>query len=195
MKWGLSRWRQENVAPKAVSVSAGGFSLGHSVDKNARTVPPSVVVPGQEPTDFTIPKVKAVTANREDRVVENTGSPTVEKRVLASSPAPFVVPAGYRITGSMFCARPVEVRGELAGRLRATGDVTICSGGTSSGEIQARRIVVSGNASARIVARESISLEKGGRILAPLSAPTLSVAAGGTLVTDSISVGYESQSH
>jgi cytoskeletal protein CcmA (bactofilin family) len=193
MKWGLSRWRQENAALKSASVSSGGFSLGESLDKDGRANLSGTGTQVGTSSEHDISSGKLGAVRSEERKAENTDISGVATQEAVSSQAPFVVPAGYRISGTIFCARPVEVRGECAGQLRTSGDVTVCAGGAVSGEIQARRIIVFGDVRDRIAARESINLQSGGRIMAPLTTPALSVAPGGILATDSVTVGYEPQ--
>lgn len=180
MKWGFSRFGHDKVAPKRADTSA---SAPLPRDMLARDIE-------KEDADVDLPTHGEV-ANRDERSIAQGDSGERVRSEEVAARRPYVVPAGYRITGAIFSPRSVEVRGECAGRLRTSGDVTIAAGARSSGGIQAKRIIVYGDVSDRLVALDRIDLQSGGRITAPVTSPTLSIAAGGILAADSVTVGHE----
>ena len=195
MRWGRSKWRGGGTSQSghtAITVSAGGFSLGQAVldeslaARNLQQGPDEVdSQPARSPS--------VLAANVDDLQLGQSNTSPKEGSLVDPAKARFVVPRGYRISGAMFCPRGVQVCGEAAGKLLVVDEVSIAAGGVVSGVLNAKRVVVYGDARGPVRGREIVEVHPGGRVLAPVTTPALQVALGGILATDSISVTHEAQ--
>jgi cytoskeletal protein CcmA (bactofilin family) len=87
-----------------------------------------------------------------------------------------------RIKGEITAKEPLTIAGHVDGSISAEGHpVTIVEGGTVRATVEAHTIVVSGSVTGHLIADARIVVRESAVIEGDLSAPAISLAAGGTV--------------
>ena len=72
----------------------------------------------------------------------------------------------------------LDIEGHIEGSVSVTGTLTVADTGLVQSDIDASRIVVRGAVSGNVVARESVVIEEGARVVGDLRAPQIGVRPG-----------------
>lgn len=80
------------------------------------------------------------------------------------------------------------IDGRVEGEIDVTGDITVGGTGMVGASLAARNLVISGAVRGDLVARESIRLEDGARVVGDVKAPRIAIAPG-ALVRGFVSTG------
>jgi cytoskeletal protein CcmA (bactofilin family) len=101
----------------------------------------------------------------------------------------FVVPKGYRISGTVVTARPVVILGELAGDSLTSPSVTVGAGGRLGAPVETNSLTVEGVVEQPVKARDGVEVRSGGAVLADLEAAAISIAPGGVISGARLAIG------
>jgi cytoskeletal protein CcmA (bactofilin family) len=85
------------------------------------------------------------------------------------------------------------IDGRVEGEIDVTGDITVGNTGMVGASLGARNLTISGAVRGDLVARESIRLEDGARVVGDVKAPRISIAQG-ALVRGFVSTGPKGES-
>ncbi len=96
-------------------------------------------------------------------------------------PGAYVVPRGYKISGSIATSRPIVVDGEIAGPKTVANEVFVRPGGVVSGAIVTSSLVVEGVVEAPVSARKGVEVRAGGVLRGSVESPSLAVAPGANI--------------
>jgi cytoskeletal protein CcmA (bactofilin family) len=109
--------------------------------------------------------------------------------------AAFVVPRGYRVTGSIcMVEKSIRIDGELAGRALAAQRVVVSSGATLRAPTEADEIVVEGTITAPLRAQGHLEVRAGGEIRdVEVEAAHLTVLPGASLKGCALVVGSQDE--
>ncbi len=113
-------------------------------------------------------------------------APVVQQEPKA--PGAYVVPKGYKVTGTISSSRPVVVAGQLEGGSLTANEVLVKSGGSVAAPSSVGTLVVEGTVDGPIAAREAVDVRPGGVVRGPIEAPTLRVAPGGIISSAQVNV-------
>jgi cytoskeletal protein CcmA (bactofilin family) len=95
-----------------------------------------------------------------------------------SAPATTVIGARTRVQGNVIADESVDVAGTVEGECRVGGFVRVHEGGTITGDVTARSIVVNGTVSGRSLQADRVEIGGKGRVLARLRARRVAIADG-----------------
>jgi cytoskeletal protein CcmA (bactofilin family) len=101
----------------------------------------------------------------------------------------YAVPRGYRISGSVFCTRPVAIYGELEGRDLVAGVVTVMPGGALRGESRVGMLLAAGLVEGRVQASQLVEVASQGELRGDIQAPSADVHPGARLTRASLQIG------
>ena len=88
---------------------------------------------------------------------------------------------GITITGTIHSDEPVTIAGTVKGDVLASEvDVTVEIGARVDGAVTARRIIVRGRSSGRLIARELVRVQQSAAVRADVRAPRLVLEEGAT---------------
>jgi cytoskeletal protein CcmA (bactofilin family) len=85
---------------------------------------------------------------------------------------------GSHIQGELRFNDEFVIRGSLQGSVKSRGELMIGEGGQVEGEIEVRRIVVSGTAKGVLRATENVHIAASGKVQADLFTPSLTIEEG-----------------
>lgn len=115
--------------------------------------------------------------------VENTD-------VVAQYPAgSFVIPASYRISGTVVTPRHVVVQGELEGPALVAPSVHVSNSGRLKAPTQAATVVVAGVVDQPVSAREVLEIRRGGALRSDVEAAVLNIQPGGQISGARLAIG------
>lgn len=119
------------------------------------------------------------------------GAPKVENTdVITQYPAgSFVIPASYRISGTVVTPRHVVVQGELEGAALVAPSVHVSSSGRLKVPTQAATVVVAGVVEQPVSAREFLEIRSGGALRADVEAGALNIQPGGQISGARLAIG------
>ncbi|MEL7061053.1 MAG: polymer-forming cytoskeletal protein [Acidobacteriota bacterium] len=86
--------------------------------------------------------------------------------------------AGSHIRGELHFEDTFRIDGKLTGKISSEGDLVIGEKGEVDGEIDVRRVFVSGTVQGTLRAAERLEITSTGRVTADLHAPTLIIESG-----------------
>jgi cytoskeletal protein CcmA (bactofilin family) len=110
-------------------------------------------------------------------------------QAAVSAQRSYAVPRGYKISASIFCARPVAVYGELEGRELVAGVVTVMPGGVLRGQSRIGTLLAAGLVDGHVQASKSVEVSNQGEITGEVRAPSIDVHPGARLRGASLQVG------
>lgn len=147
----------------------------HTPPVNATSAAPAPSSPGVVPGE----RLGVAGATK----VENTD-------VVAQYPAgSFVIPASYRISGTVVTPRHVVVQGELEGAALVAPSVHVSSSGRLKVPTQAATVVVAGVVEQPVSAREFLEIRSGGALRADVEAGALNIQPGGQISGARLAIG------
>jgi cytoskeletal protein CcmA (bactofilin family) len=124
---------------------------------------------------------------------ENRDLPVIDGGASAASaatlPRSYVIPSGYRISGSILTSRPVVVRGDVAGGSVCSPSVTVLPGGVLGASARVQAIEIHGSASGDIVASGLVEVSAQGSVSGEVQAPAIRVAPGAHISGASLVIG------
>ena len=125
-----------------------------------------------------------------DRVGLN-GSPQVENTdVVTRNPVgSFVIPASYRISGTIVTPRHVVVEGDLEGPALVAPSVHVSNSGRLNIPTQAATVTVAGVVEQPVSAREFLEVRSGGALRSDVEAAVLNIQPGGQVSGARLAVG------
>ena len=86
---------------------------------------------------------------------------------------------GITITGTIHASEPVTIAGTVKGDVLASEvDVTVEMGARVDGAVTARRIIVRGRSSGRLIARELVHVQQSAAVRADVRSPRLALEDG-----------------
>ena len=88
---------------------------------------------------------------------------------------------GVRIQGELIFQNTFRIDGNFHGTIRSDDLLIIGDRAQVDAEIDVGALSVSGVVKGKIIARERLEIQKGGRVLADVSTPTLLIEEGGVL--------------
>jgi cytoskeletal protein CcmA (bactofilin family) len=122
--------------------------------------------------------------------------PIQAHEVATPHPAPAGVPAagaevtivgqGARLEGTLVSAGSLRIDGQVKGKIKAEGDVTLSSQSKVDADIEAQNVVVAGQFKGNIVAKAKAELARGGRVEGNVTSKSLVVADGAVFSGQSI---------
>lgn len=95
-----------------------------------------------------------------------------------SSPSESVLAEGLLFEGKLEGNGSLRVTGRVRGQVKLSGQVTVEPGGLVEGEVDADRVVVAGEAKARILARANVHIQDSAAMIGDVEAGSVSVAPG-----------------
>jgi cytoskeletal protein CcmA (bactofilin family) len=95
-----------------------------------------------------------------------------------SSPSESVLAEGLLFEGKLEGTGSLRVTGRVRGQVKLSGQVTVEPGGLVEGEVDAERVVVAGEAKARILARANVHIQDSAAMIGDVEAGSVSVAPG-----------------
>ena len=88
---------------------------------------------------------------------------------------------GITVTGTIHADEPVTIAGTVKGDVLASDvDVTVEMGARVDGAVTARRIIVRGRSSGRLIARELVRVQQSAAVRADVRSPRLALEDGAT---------------
>jgi len=120
-----------------------------------------------------------------------TASARVENTdVVARHPVgSFVVPASYRVSGTVVTPRHVVVEGQLDGAALVAPSVHVSSSGRLNVPTQAATITVSGLVEKPVSARELLEVRTGGALRSDVESAVLNIQPGGQISGARLAIG------
>jgi cytoskeletal protein CcmA (bactofilin family) len=110
--------------------------------------------------------------------------------VIAKNPSgSFVIPASYRVSGTIVTPRHVAVEGELEGPALVAPSVHVAGSGRLNVPTQAATVTVSGVVEQPVVARDLLEVRSGGALRADVEAGTLNIQPGGQISGARLAIG------
>ncbi len=97
-----------------------------------------------------------------------------------------VIGQGARLEGTLVSAGSLRIDGQVKGKIKAEGDVTLASQSRVEADIEAQNVVVAGEFTGNIAAKSRAELAKGGRVSGNVTSKTLIVAEGAVFTGQSI---------
>lgn len=88
---------------------------------------------------------------------------------------------GVKISGELHFSNTLRIDGSFNGKITSDDMLIIGDNGNVDGEIEVGVISVTGLVKGKIRARERIEIQKGGRVFADVTTPSLMVVEGGVL--------------
>ncbi|MEY4667709.1 MAG: Polymer-forming cytoskeletal [Pseudomonadota bacterium] len=101
----------------------------------------------------------------------------------------FVVPASYRMSGTIVTPRHVIVEGQLEGNALVAPSVYVTSTGRLNAPTQAATITVAGIVQKPVAARELLEVRSGGALQADAEAGSLTIQPGGHISGARLAIG------
>ena len=119
------------------------------------------------------------------------GSAKVENTdVVTRNPVgSFVIPASYRVSGTIVTPRHVVVEGHLEGAALVAPTVHVSSSGRLNVPTQAATVTVAGVVEQPVSAREVLEIRSGGSLRADVEAGTLNIQPGGQISGARLAIG------
>jgi cytoskeletal protein CcmA (bactofilin family) len=125
-----------------------------------------------------------------ERVGLNGSAKVENSDVVAQSPVgSFVIPASYRVSGTIVTPRHVVVEGELEGAALVAPTVHVSSSGRLNVPTQAATVTVAGVVEQPVSAREVLEVRSGGALRADVEAGTLHIQSGGQISGARLAIG------
>lgn len=97
---------------------------------------------------------------------------------IQPKPSESTLAAGLLIEGKIEGRGDVRVVGRFKGTVNVEGELTVESGASIDGEVTADTVLVEGQVTGQIVARQHVQLREFGAVLGDVKAESLTVAAG-----------------
>jgi len=88
---------------------------------------------------------------------------------------------GVKITGELRFQNTLRIDGSFSGKITSDDMLIIGDNGSVDGEIEVGTVSVTGLVKGKIRAKERIEIQKGGKVYADVSTPSLMVVEGGIL--------------
>ena len=126
----------------------------------------------------------AVPAPPEQRLDARSG--TRKEKEMADNGEVTVVGVGARIDGNLVSAGSLRIDGQVKGKIKAEGDVTLSPQSTVDADIQAQNVTVAGAFKGNITAQTRAELARGGRVEGNITSKVLVVAEGAVFAGQSI---------
>ena len=97
-----------------------------------------------------------------------------------------VLGQGARLEGTLVSAGSLRIDGQVKGKIKAEGDVTLSGQSKVEADIEAQNVIVAGNFKGNIMAKSKAELSRGGRVDGNVTSKSLVVAEGAIFVGQSI---------
>jgi cytoskeletal protein CcmA (bactofilin family) len=97
-----------------------------------------------------------------------------------------VIGQGASLEGTLVSAGSLRIDGQIKGKIKAEGDVTLSGQSRVEADIEAQNVVVAGQFKGNIMAKSKAELARGGRIEGNVTSKSLVVAEGGVFSGQSI---------
>ncbi len=97
-----------------------------------------------------------------------------------------VLGQGARLEGTLVSAGSLRIDGQVKGKIKAEGDVTLSGQSKVEADIEAQNVIVAGNFKGNIMAKSKAELARGGRVDGNVTSKSLVVAEGAIFVGQSI---------
>jgi cytoskeletal protein CcmA (bactofilin family) len=110
-------------------------------------------------------------------------------RGQASQSEVTVVGQGARLEGTLVSAGSLRIDGQVTGKVKAEGDVTLSGSSRVEADIEAQNVTVAGEFKGTISAKGRAELAAGGRVSGDVTSKTLVVAEGAVFTGKSIMGG------
>jgi cytoskeletal protein CcmA (bactofilin family) len=125
-----------------------------------------------------------------DRVGLNGSAKVENTDVVARNPVgSFVIPASYRVSGTIVTPRHVVVEGQLEGAALVAPSVHVSSSGRLNIPTQAATVTIAGVVEQPVSAREFLEVRSGGALRADVEAGTLNIQPGGHISGARLAIG------
>jgi len=116
---------------------------------------------------------------REERMTNTAGGAAAGNEVT-------VLGQGARLEGTLVSAGSLRIDGQIKGKIKAEGDVTLSPQSKVDADIEAQNVTVAGSFKGNINAKGRAELAKGGRVEGNVTSKTLVVAEGAQFSGQSI---------
>ena len=128
--------------------------------------------------------VDTVKSDRTDR------APEFQMPVRASGAASsYVIPANYKISGDIFLARPVVIRGQFVAGVIEAPTVTVEPGGFLDDRAEVENLRVAGESQATVSASVGVEVSARGILGGAVTSPSLKVWPGANLKGAQVAIG------
>jgi adhesin HecA-like repeat protein len=97
-----------------------------------------------------------------------------------------VIGQGAKLEGTLVSAGSLRIDGQVKGKIKAEGDVTLSGQSRVEADVEAQNVVVAGQFKGNIVAKSKAELARGGRIEGNVTSKSLVVADGAVFSGQSI---------
>jgi len=97
-----------------------------------------------------------------------------------------VLGQGAKLDGSLVSAGSLRIEGQVKGKIKAEGDVTLSGQSRVEADIEAQNVVVAGQFKGNIMAKGKAELSRGGHVDGNVTSKTLVVAEGAVFMGQSI---------
>ena len=125
-----------------------------------------------------------------DRVGFGTSAQVENTDIVARNPAgSLVIPASYRVSGTVVTPRHVVVEGQLEGAALVAPSVHVSSSGRLNVPTQAATVTVSGIVEKPVSARELLEVRTGGALRSDVEAAVLNIQPGGQISGARLAIG------
>jgi cytoskeletal protein CcmA (bactofilin family) len=115
-----------------------------------------------------------------------TPPPAAKAGGAAAAAEVTIVGQGARLDGTLVSAGSLRIDGQVKGKIKAEGDVTLSSQSKVDADIEAQNVVVAGQFKGNIVAKAKAELARGGRVEGNVTSKSLVVADGAVFSGQSI---------
>ncbi len=112
-----------------------------------------------------------------------------EDALVGRTDGAYVIPASYRIVGTLVTHRPVILDGELQGSALVAPSVHVGQSGRLGIPTQAATITIDGAVDSHISARETVEVRAGGQLRGDVEAGGLSIHPGGVVSGARLAIG------
>jgi cytoskeletal protein CcmA (bactofilin family) len=96
----------------------------------------------------------------------------------SASQAPTTIARGSKVKGSITGSTPLRVEGELDGRIRSDGPVTVDKSGLVKGEVHADTVQISGKLVGNVTGKSRVEVLAGGSLVGDVTAPAFVIIEG-----------------
>ncbi len=112
----------------------------------------------------------------------NQTKPKMKKYTNGDTPMPNMLAVGTKVTGDIESQGDIRIDGHIKGKVNALGKVVVGEKGFVEGEIECKRIDISGKVEAKINAGELAVLKASSNVKGDIVTPKISIEPGAVFI-------------